>query len=156
MKNNFTRLFPRDEIKRPRRKNVFAAGRHRENVSEAFRKRKKFAVRQSEASRRQNSKTKLHPKTAVSSGSEQQKNVKALEKRSNWKIWIAEINFYFAIPWDIRRRNFSAAFVRLAKIEQILKFHVQQLFCVSCFPILSLAFITAFFGLLWLIPPSHL
>lgn len=96
------------------------------------------------------------PKLQFRVAANSKKNVKALEKRSNWKIWIAEINFYFAIPWDIRRRNFSAAFVRLAKIEQILKFHVQQLFCVSCFPILSLAFITAFFGLLWLIPPSHL
>ena len=41
------------------------------------------------------SKTKLHPKLQAARVVQRVKNVKALEKRSNWKIWIAEINFYF-------------------------------------------------------------
>lgn len=90
------------------------------------------------------------PQTAISSGSEQQQKKKCQstwEVLSNWKIWIAEINFYFAIPWDIRRWNFSAAFVR--------RFTAKDFMFNSCFPFVFShsppRFIAAFFGLLWLI-----
>ena len=64
------------------------------------------------------------------------KNVKALEKqrvieKSEW-LKIAEINFYFAVPWDIWRWNFFAALFERRFAQRNIKIHVQQLF-FSCF-----------------------
>lgn len=77
--------------------------------SERFEERKKLAVRQSEHENQKTFQNKTSPQSAVSSGSEQQKMSKHLRneiiENSEW-IEIAEINFYFAIPWDIRRRIF--------------------------------------------------
>lgn len=62
---------------------------------------------------------------------------------------IAEINFYFAIPWDIRRRNVSAAFVRLAeKGIKNIKISCSTAVFISRFSILYLALSLLFFGLL--------
>lgn len=73
-------------------------------------------------------------------------------EKSEWEE-IAGINFYFAISWDIWRRNSPLLLFdirlrfALEKEQKILKFHVQQLFSFHVFPFS----IAALFGLLWLI-----
>lgn len=68
------------------------------------------------------------------------KNVKALEKqrvieKSEW-LKIAEINFYFAVSWDIWRWNFLLLLFERRLAQRNIKIHVQQLF-FSCFSVLS-------------------
>lgn len=73
------------------------------------------------------------------------------QEQSNWNIrmnWNLRklISISPSIPWDIWRRNF------IVQLElQASELHVQQLFSLSCFLILSLALSPLQFGLLWLI-----